>query len=159
MHVLSHFHKIVLLELVDPLRCHVVLPKCGASKEALGQCPPREDWWHIFHGRRPQDKHCCITHSWQRGRTLLAWVFVLVHITVFPCGSSGRQGSCLDCVEFSTQKCMTSDHTFASGWGFGWLCFGILTPATNKDPLLFWLYKSTLTATENEVFRSSFHVD
>ena len=59
-----------------------------------------------------------------------------MHITFSPCGCSARQGSCLGGMEFSKQKCMTSDHTLTSGWGFGWLCFGISTPATNKD-LLF----------------------
>lgn len=120
-----------------PLWRYVTLRKWAASKEALGQLSLHENWWHVYHGWRPRNKHGRIKHSWQRGRTLLACFFVLAHITFFPCGSSARPGSCLGCMEFSKQKCMTSDHTLASGGGFGWLCFGILTPATNKDPLLF----------------------
>lgn len=120
-----------------PPWCYIILTKWEANKEAQSRFSSHEDWWHIFHGWRPRNKHCCIKHSWWWGRTPLACFFVLEHITFFPCGSSARQGSCLGCMEFSKQKCMTSDHTLASGWGFGWLRFGILTPATNKDPLLF----------------------
>lgn len=142
-----------------PLRCYVILTKWAANKEALGQFSPHEKWWHIYHGRRPRNKHGCIKHSWWQGRTLLACFFVLAHITFIPCGSSARQGSCLGCMEFSKQKCMTSDHTLASGWGFGWLHFGILTLATNKDPLLFD-YISQLWEPRGRVnfFGSFFHV-
>lgn len=95
------------------------------------------DWWHMAHGSRPRNKHRRIKHSWRWGRTPLVFLFVRAHITFFPCGSSVRQGNCLGCVEFSKQKCMTSDHTLPSGWGFGWVSFGILTTVPNKDPLLF----------------------
>lgn len=93
------------------------------------------------------------------GELCLHVFFILAHITFFPCGSSARQGSCLGCMEFSKQKCMTSDHTLASGWGFGGLCFGILTPATNKEPLLFD-YISQLWEPWDRMtfFWSSFHV-
>lgn len=87
-------------------------------------------WW------RPRSKHCCIYRTFLLTRENTCMFFVWVHITFFPCGSSARQGCCLGCMEFSKEKCMTSDHTLASGWGFGWLCFGILTLATNKDLVL-----------------------